>query len=69
MAEIAGEEMKTAVPEFGDGPAQFAAFAPRDRNHVVARGRQPLRDRQTYAATSAGDQNVTHRSGRAFRPE
>jgi len=49
-----------------DRLAQLIAFAPRHRNHVVARSRYSSRDRKANAAASTGYQNIMHRSAPTF---
>src|SRR6185437_2555465 len=66
--EVALAEMQIALLGLADRRAQLFAFAPCHCDHVEAGRSQLLRDRKPDAAAGAGDEGVTHRSARAFRP-
>ena len=61
--------MKAAAPPSRTAClSQLVALAPRHRDHVVAGGGEPSRDRKADAAAAAGDENIMHRVAPAFRP-
>ena len=70
LAEIERPELKAAAAllDVADRFAQFVAFAPRHRDHIVAGRRQPSRDGKPDAAASSGHQDIMHRAAPAFRP-
>jgi hypothetical protein len=70
VAEVAGAKRNaaTALRRRRDRLAQIVAFTARDRDHMITRGREPLRDRKPDAAAAACQENITHLSARAFRP-